>query len=99
MTALIRRRSGEVEALESSNFPVGMFSHAQYTRETVEIEPGDFLVLYTDGISEAKHDRVQLFKEAGGLEHLLEWFNVQTVDSLVHAIRSGGLAFPEGAPP
>jgi serine phosphatase RsbU (regulator of sigma subunit) len=96
--ALIRRRSGEVETLESSNFPVGMFSHAQYTRETVEIEPGDFLVMYTDGISEAKNGRGQLFKEAGGLQHLLQRFNGQTVDSLVDAIRSGVRAFTEGAP-
>jgi len=96
--ALIRRCSGEVESLESSNFPVGMFSHAQYTRETVEIEPGDFLVMYTDGISEAKNSRGRLFKEAGGLQHLLQRFNGQTVDSLVEAIRSAVRAFTEGAP-
>jgi sigma-B regulation protein RsbU (phosphoserine phosphatase) len=96
--ALIRRCSGEVEALESSNFPVGMFSDARYTRGTAQIKPGDFLVIYTDGIPEAQNRRGGFFKEAGGLRQLLQEFNGQTVDGLAEAVRSGVQAFTEGAP-
>lgn len=96
--ALIRRCSGEVEALESSNFPVGMFSDARYTRRTAQIEPGDFLVIYTDGIPEARNRRGEFFKETGGLRQLLQEFNGQTVDGLAEAVRSGVQAFTEGAP-
>ena len=96
--ALIRRSSGEVEALESSNFPVGMFSDAQYKRRTAQIEPGDFIVIYTDGITEARNKRGEFFKEAGGLLKLLQNFNGQTVDSLAEAVRTGVQVFTEGAP-
>ena len=54
--------------------------------------------MYTDGISEARNSRGQLFKEAGGLQHLLQRFNGQTVDSLVEAIRAGVRAFTQDAP-
>ncbi|PYU24576.1 MAG: hypothetical protein DMG30_08360 [Acidobacteria bacterium] len=96
--ALIRRSSGEVEALESLNFPVGMFSDTQYTRGKAQIEPGDFLVIYTDGIPEARNRRGEFFKEAGGLRQLLQEFNGQTVDSLAEAVRTGVQTFTEGAP-
>ena len=96
--ALIRRCSGKVEALESSNFPVGMFSDAKYTRGTAQIEPGDFLVIYTDGIPEARNRRGEFFKEAGGLRQLLRNFTGQTVDGLAEAVRSGVQAFTEGVP-
>jgi phosphoserine phosphatase RsbU/P len=96
--ALIRRCSGEVEALESSNFPVGMFSDAKYTRGTAQIEPGDFLVIYTDGIPEARNRRGEFFKETGGIRQLLQEFHGQTVDGLAEAVRSGVQAFTEGAP-
>jgi phosphoserine phosphatase RsbU/P len=96
--ALIRRSSGKVEALESSNFPVGMFSDAQYKCRTAQIEPGDFIVIYTDGVTEARNRRGEFFKEAGGLRQLLQKFNGQTVESLAEAVRTGVQVFTEGAP-
>jgi len=95
--ALIRRCSGKVESLESSNFPVGMFSDAQYTRGTTQIEVDNFLLIYTDGIPEAKNRRSEFFGEAG-LRRLLQEFPGQTVDDLAEAVRAGVRAFTEGAP-
>jgi sigma-B regulation protein RsbU (phosphoserine phosphatase) len=96
--ALIRRCSGRVDALESSNFPVGMFSNAKYTRGTAQIKSGDYLLIYTDGIPEARNKRGQFFKETGGLQQLLQEFHGQTVDGLAEAVRSGVQTFTEGAP-
>ena len=95
--ALIRRCSGKVESLESTNFPVGLFSDAKYTRGTTQVEAGNFLLIYTDGIPEAKNRRGEFFGEAG-LRRLLEEFPGQTVDDLAEAVRAGMRAFTEGAP-
>lgn len=42
-----------VEQLGSNGLPLGMFSTAHYAVQRVRLEPGDSLLLYTDGISEA----------------------------------------------
>jgi hypothetical protein len=74
-----------------------MFSDAQYTRGTTQIEVGNFLLIYTDGIPEAKNRRGEFFGEAG-LRRLLREFPGQTVDDLAEAVRTGVRAFTEGAP-
>jgi phosphoserine phosphatase RsbU/P len=40
---------------ESSDLPFGMFCDQQFTASKAHLEPGDTLVLYTDGISEAQN--------------------------------------------
>ncbi len=51
--ALLMRASGEEEWLEPTGMPVGILDDATFgDRETV-VGPGDLLVLYSDGLSEA----------------------------------------------
>jgi sigma-B regulation protein RsbU (phosphoserine phosphatase) len=52
--ALIRRRDGSVEQVSSSGLPLGIFRHADYSEASRRLEPGDMLVLYTDGLTEAE---------------------------------------------
>lgn len=47
-------RSGGVERIESSGLPVGMFCSADYATRTIVLDPGETLVLYTDGLSETE---------------------------------------------
>ncbi|MGD0202031.1 MAG: SpoIIE family protein phosphatase [Bryobacteraceae bacterium] len=47
------RREG-AEALEANGVPLGMFCSVQYPAHRVALEPGDRLVLYTDGLTEAR---------------------------------------------
>lgn len=51
--ALVVRRGGEVEWLGTCGLILGMFPDQEYTQATVDLDPGDLLVLYTDGITEA----------------------------------------------
>lgn len=44
---------GGVKQIDAPGLPLGMFSSSQYKTERVRLEPGDSLLLYTDGISEA----------------------------------------------
>jgi phosphoserine phosphatase RsbU/P len=45
------RRSIAVEG--ASSLPLGILDSTEYSHDTVQLEPGDKLVLYTDGITEA----------------------------------------------
>ncbi len=50
---LVRRGSDQLEHLSSTELPLGVLRNKQFPAETVSLEPGDRLVLYTDGIIEA----------------------------------------------
>jgi len=45
-------RRGRVEEGESTGLPLGLFYSAEYDCRYVELEPGDFLLFYTDGLTE-----------------------------------------------
>jgi len=94
---LLRRKSGALEGLGSANFPVGMFAEAEYESARVNLDPGDFLVIYTDGVSEASNPRNEMFEEAR-LRDIMEKFTGNTVEQLGDTIREGMRAFTEGAP-
>ncbi len=51
--ALVVRRDGTVEWLSSGGLILGMFGDQTYEQVAIDLEPGDVMVLYTDGITEA----------------------------------------------
>jgi sigma-B regulation protein RsbU (phosphoserine phosphatase) len=51
--ALLARGSGPVAMLDSTGVPVGLMPNASWREETVAVEPGDLLCVYTDGVTEA----------------------------------------------
>ena len=65
---LIRRASGGFERVSGSTgsgLALGMFDEARYDTNEVTLDPGDLLVLYTDGITEAENPSGRAFDEAG----------------------------------
>ena len=66
---LSRAREGARE-LKSGGLCLGMFEVARYQEERVELLPGDVLVLYSDGVTEARDARDEEFG-TGGLETVL----------------------------
>ncbi len=48
--------SGAVRSLGATGLPLGIFGQQEYSAETRQLSPGDALLLYTDGISEALND-------------------------------------------
>jgi len=61
-------RRGKAEVLSVEGFPLGMFDAAEYQEREAVIEPGDCLILYTDGLVEARDPRGEEF----GYERLKE---------------------------
>jgi phosphoserine phosphatase RsbU/P len=52
LPALLVRREG-VKLIGATGLPLGMFSSSRYAIQRARLEPGDALLLFTDGISEA----------------------------------------------
>jgi len=52
LPALLVRREG-VKQIGATGLPLGMFSSSRYAIQRARLEPGDSLLLFTDGISEA----------------------------------------------
>lgn len=49
---LVQRRSGRIDVVGSGGLPVGLFDAAQYETVEVCLEPGDRLLMVSDGVTE-----------------------------------------------
>ncbi len=62
---LLRRKDGSIERLMSGGVALGMFEGSTYTSAELQLNPGDALLMYSDGITEAESPDGQPFDEAG----------------------------------
>ena len=62
---LIRRCDGRFERLSATGVALGMFDRSTYASARTRIEPGELLILYSDGITEAENPRGQPLEEVG----------------------------------
>jgi len=69
--ALLRRAGGKFERLLGGGVALGMFDGSTYEAHETVLEPGDTLVMYSDGVTEAEDHRGQQFEEAG-LERIVD---------------------------
>ena len=65
------------QAKKVSGLPVGLIPGSDYRQSVVTLKPSDFLVLYTDGITDAENGTGQDL----GREQLLEWARQAPADS------------------
>jgi sigma-B regulation protein RsbU (phosphoserine phosphatase) len=61
---------GGVQELALTGIPLGIYADQTWRQAEVQLEPGDLLVLYTDGITEARNGQGALFGEERLLESL-----------------------------
>jgi serine phosphatase RsbU (regulator of sigma subunit) len=62
---LLRRSTGHYEMLRTGGMALGMFEHADYETGCAVLGPGDVIVMYSDGVTEAENLDGQPFDEAG----------------------------------
>ena len=60
---MLCRRSGALVRLEAGGLPIGIMADAPYQSGSTTLEPGDWLVIFTDGVVEAENDRTEEFGE------------------------------------
>jgi phosphoserine phosphatase RsbU/P len=61
---ILKREDGSVERLKSDNIPLGIELKEKYKAGFTRIEPHDLLVIYTDGVTEARDESRSEFGEA-----------------------------------
>lgn len=60
---LIFRANGSLEMLPTTGPVLGLFTAANYSMQKITLVKGDMLFAYTDGVTEAKNKRDELFSE------------------------------------
>jgi sigma-B regulation protein RsbU (phosphoserine phosphatase) len=58
---LLLRRGQVSELYSEGSFPVGLLADAEFTSASLQLEPDDTLVLFSDGISEAENPDEELY--------------------------------------
>ncbi len=101
LPALIRRAGGAIEALPAGGLPVGLFDQLNMKVRRAEMRPGDLLLLYTDGVTEAEDAEARQFGEERLLDLLArgdgagaaQW--IARVDAAVRAFSRGQPQFDD----
>ncbi len=60
---ILRRASGQIERLDVGGLPFGILPDVTYQTGTVTLAPGDWLVIFTDGLVEAENARAEDYGE------------------------------------
>jgi sigma-B regulation protein RsbU (phosphoserine phosphatase) len=93
---LISRRGEITELFTEGSFPVGLIPEADYKTTTVNLQPGDTLVLFSDGVTEAMDPDEQLFG-VSRLRGVLSSQHNAPLDHLQRAILESIEKFTSGA--
>jgi sigma-B regulation protein RsbU (phosphoserine phosphatase) len=86
---LIRRADGSIDTISSSGLPIGILAAASYAEESRRLNPGDLIVLYTDGVTEAENPEEEEFgveRVAQVLSQLAEPTADHVCEELLHAV-------------
>ena len=93
---LIRHSGNADEAFTEGSFPVGLVPEAEYTTARVKLEPGDTLVLFSDGVTEAMDPNEDFFGMPR-LVKLLTGHNETPLDELQKLVLEAVENFARGA--
>ena len=98
---LVRRAPGgekNFDLLEGGGMILGILPMAQYQEFRVRMEPGDILVLFSDGVTEAVDPNDQDFGEQR-LADLVASLRDRPAKEIVEAVHAEVAKFTQGAPP
>ena len=60
---LLRAEDGKVEQLDAGGFPVGLLDFSEYVQGEVVLQPGDAVLCFSDGITEATNASGEMWAE------------------------------------
>ncbi|MFC1752884.1 PP2C family protein-serine/threonine phosphatase [Thermoproteota archaeon] len=89
--ALLLHKNSEIDELSCDGLFLGMFEHENYEEKIIQLESGDRLILYTDGLTEAANSDGDVF----GLNRLKDEIKTlrqtnpeKTIDTLLSKINN-----------
>lgn len=91
-------KNGTVTSIEASGLPIGVFSSESFSSTRVQMDKGDTLFIYTDGLSESQDGTGTEFGSER-LSTLLQNNHSLTLDSLISLCRRELHTFAEGRAP
>lgn len=94
---LLRRADGTEVWLDTGGTPLGAFPGIEYPESTVQLETGDVLVLFTDGLTEAEDPAEEFFGEEG-LARVLHQVAENPAGEIVQALRTAVVSHCDGGP-
>jgi phosphoserine phosphatase RsbU/P len=93
---IVMRASGEAQMLEGGGPVLGILSIAPYQEMSVELGPGDLLVLYSDGVTEANNPNYDEFGEDKLIE-VLRKHRMERSEIIVEEVTRALAEFTSGA--
>ncbi len=94
---IVVRASGQAEMLEGGGPVLGIVPSASYREDATRLGPGDMLVLYSDGVTEANNPDFDEYGEGRFIE-LLQRHRNEPASAVVQAVTRAVAEFAAGAP-
>ncbi|MHB0999239.1 MAG: SpoIIE family protein phosphatase [Armatimonadota bacterium] len=91
----VLRTGGNVEFLMNGSIPLGALPGIEYRQNETYLDPGDSIILYTDGVSEARIDNGVLFGYEG-IESVLRQLPGEEPDHLCRTLLDAAINWAEG---
>ena len=89
---MLLRRDGGLELLEEGGLLLGVMQDMPYKRGSVDLNPGDVLVSFTDGVTEAMSPEEEEFHE-DRLEAILREHQDESAQHILNAVRAAIVDF------
>jgi sigma-B regulation protein RsbU (phosphoserine phosphatase) len=84
------------ELYSTGSLPIGLVGEVSYTSSTIQLEAGDTLLLYTDGVTEAEDQDRNLFED-GQLKEVFSQHQDSSLETLKNGILNAVEKFTCGA--
>ncbi len=84
---VVLRRNGSIDTLEMGGAPIGMFPDSSYEEGVVQLDPGDLVLTYTDGVIEAENQSGEEWGVQGLLNATAAWAR-RGNENAEHLVRS-----------
>jgi sigma-B regulation protein RsbU (phosphoserine phosphatase) len=92
---MVIRRDGSVAWLDAASLPLGLFTDSRYGEGTMQLQPGDTVIAYTDGVVEAVNSAGEEWG-VEGIRNAAVANKAQHADELVDAIFTSLEEFSKG---
>lgn len=93
---ILLRKDEVQEAFTEGSFPVGLVPEAEFVTSTLQLEPDDTLVLFSDGVTEAMDPEEELYG-AGRLREVLQGKTQLPLDEIQKSVLESVENFARGA--
>lgn len=94
---MLRRRNGDIEELHTGGLILGMMPDAPFQQATLDLFPGDELILFTDGVSEAMNEEDEEFTEER-IAAILRESKAESAQALLDEIKTAVKKFTRNMP-